>query len=207
MSKRAKTPARHEKQPFSFYWEEKQKAKNLQFKGAESKQAGNGKILGLITGGEAWFLAKFFAIFSLLEAAVNWAGFSGLQEFIASSTGAALGLRTLGNLVFLDGAGIFEINPSCTGLVSSSILFAIVFSLRRPQLWKKAAIFLCGSALLLALNYFRVLAVLWAGREFGAAAADAVHVASWFSTTLFVLALWYYFTKKITGAKDFSGFM
>ncbi len=164
------------------------------------------KILGLVTRGEALFLAKFFAAFFALEAAVNYFGFPLLQEFIASTQAGMLGLTSAGSLVFAK-EGIFDINPSCTGLVSSSILFAIIFSLRKPEMQKKIVIFLSGAALLLILNYFRVLAVLWTAREFGPGAAEIVHIASWFSTTAFVLALWYFFTKKITGAKDFSGFM
>ncbi len=164
------------------------------------------KILGLLTRGEALFLLKFFMIFSVFEAAVNYFGFAPLQEFIASSQAQLLGLESSGDLVFVKG-GIFQISPSCTGLVSMSILFAIVFSLCRPELPKKIFIFLIGAILLLFLNYPRVLAVLWTGREFGPGAAQVVHMLSWFSTTVFVLALWYYFTKKITGAKDFSDFM
>lgn len=167
---------------------------------------GDGKILGLLIRGEMWFLAKFFAIFFTLEAAINYFGFSALQNFIASSGAAALGLKSSESLVFVK-SGVFDINPSCTGLVSSSILFAIVFSLRKPSTREKATIIIAGAALLLALNYFRVIAVLWTGKEFGVEAAEAVHIASWFSTTVFVLALWYFFTKKITGAKNFSDFM
>jgi len=165
------------------------------------------KPMGLLTKAELFFLAKFFIIFSALEAGINYFGFEGLQGFIAASQAALLGLRSAGNLVYLQGGGIFEVSPSCTGMVSGGILFAIVFSLKKPQIWKKAIIFLAGAILLLILNYFRVIAVLWTGKAYGAGAADIVHVASWFSTTLFVLALWYYFTKKITGAKDFSDFM
>lgn len=181
--------------------------KEMPATGPTGNGGGKNKIFGLLTKPELFFLAKFFIIFSALEAGINYFGFKWLQGFIAASQAALLGLRSAGDLVFLHGGEIFEVSPSCTGLVSGGILFAIVFSLKKPQLWKKAAIFAAGALLLLVLNYFRVIAVLWTGKTYGAGAADIVHVASWFSTTIFVLALWYYFTKKITGAKDFSDFM
>ena len=87
------------------------------------------KIAGLLTKAELFFLAKFFLIFSALEAGINYFGFEGLQSFIASSEAALLGLKSAGNLVFLQGGEIFEVSPSCTGMVSGGILFAIVFSL------------------------------------------------------------------------------
>ncbi|VVC00408.1 Transmembrane exosortase (Exosortase_EpsH) [uncultured archaeon] len=160
----------------------------------------------LLSGNEVVFIAKFFSIFLILEAAINYFGFLALQEFLAKSTAAALGLASSGSIVFI-GGGSFEISPSCTGLVSSSVLAAVVFSLRKPDFGKKILIFLFGAVLLLILNYFRVLAVLWAGKEFGIEAGGIVHVVSWFTTTIFVLALWYFFTKKITGAEEFSDFM
>lgn len=156
--------------------------------------------------GEAIFLAKFFAIFFSLEAIINYFGFKPLEIFIASSQAGLLGMQGFQNYVLAKG-GTFEINPSCTGLVSSSILAATVFALKKPDLKKKAMIFIAGTVLLLVLNYFRVLAVLWTGREYGIANAEIVHIASWFSTTVLVLALWYYFTKRITSAKNFSDFM
>lgn len=155
---------------------------------------------------ELLFLAKFFSIFITLEALINYFGFPALEEFIASTQAALLGLQSSGNLVFVT-QGTFVITPSCTGLVSSSVLAAIVYSLKKPNLKKKTLIFLVGASLLVFLNYFRVLLVLWTGKEFGMNKAEITHVASWFSTTLFVLGLWYYFTKKITGAKNFADFI
>ena len=174
-------------------------------KGAEGRlRKENGGFI--LKEGEIVFLAKFFAIFLALEAIVNILDFSALQEFIAKSLAAVLDLRSSHSTVFVQG-GSFEINASCTGLVSSSVLAAVVFSLKKPDIRSKAIIFISGSLLLLLLNYLRVLVVLWAGKEFGTAAAEALHIASWFTTTAFVLGLWYYFTKKVTGSKSFADFM
>ena len=132
--------------------------------------------------------------------------FQFLQEFIASTQAGILGLESLGNLVLVNGNS-FQIVSSCTGLVSGSVLAAIIFSLRKPRLKLKAIIFAAGFGGLLVLNYFRVLMVLWSAREFGVDIAGAVHVVSWFATVAFVLFLWYHITKQVTGARDFSGFL
>ena len=155
---------------------------------------------------ELLFLLKFFMIFAAAEALLIYADFSTLESFIAGSAAQWLGLAHSANLIFLQD-GTFEINSHCTGLVSASVLAAIVFSLRRPDLPKKAGIFLAGFSLLLVLNYFRVFLVVWTGKTYGIGAGEIVHVASWFTSAAFVLALWYYITKKITGADDFSGFL
>lgn len=155
---------------------------------------------------ETFFLAKFFAIFVVLESALYAIGFETLQAAIAKSQAAIFGLHSVGNNIFVN-AGIFEINPSCTGLVSGIILAAIVFSLKKPEFGKKLTVFTAGALILFTLNYFRVLVVIWTGVNFGMQAAEAVHVVSWFSTTVFVLGIWYYFTKFITGERNFQGFM
>lgn len=155
---------------------------------------------------ELWYLLKFFLIFAAAEAMLFYLDFSALEGFIAQSAATWLALPSSGNLIFLkDGA--LEINSQCTGLVSSSVLGAIVFSLRKPGLKQKTAIFLAGFFLLLVLNYFRVFLVVWAGKAYGIGTGEIVHVASWFTTALLVIGLWYYFTKRITGTRDFSGFL
>ncbi len=155
---------------------------------------------------ELAFLLKFFVIFAAVEALLLYADFSLLENYIAASAANWLGLPHSANLIFLPD-GTFEINSQCTGLVSAGVLAAIVFSLRKPDLGKKAAIFLAGFALLLVLNYFRVYLVVWAGKAYGIGAGEMVHVASWFTTAAFVLALWYYFTKRVAKTKDFAGFL
>jgi exosortase/archaeosortase family protein len=155
---------------------------------------------------EAFFLLKFFAIFVFLELLLYIIGFESLQIMIAKSQAKVLNLVSEGNNIFSD-SGIFEINPSCTGLVSGIILAAIVFSLKKPDLPKKLVVLVSGALVLFVINYFRVLVVIWSGIEFGMQVAEAVHVVSWFSTTFFVFGIWYYFTKFISGVKNFDDFI
>ncbi len=154
----------------------------------------------------AVFFAKFFAIFLFLEFLVVNFPVVPLQEFIARTLASFLGLGYSGSLVFVS-EGAFEITASCTGLVSASVLAAIIFSLKKPELKEKAVVFAAGFVALLVVNYFRVLLVLWSGKEFGIAVAEIVHVLSWFVTSGAVIAAWYFFTKKTAGIKDFSGFL
>ena len=152
------------------------------------------------------FLVKFFAIFLSLEFFVFGTNLTFLQEFIARTQAELLGLRNVKNLIFVSD-GIFEIVPECTGIVSTSILASIIFSLKKPEMKKKLFIFGLGFVLLFIWNYLRVLSVIWTGVEFGIENAEILHVISWFTTSGLVLVLWYYFTKKITKAKNFSGFL
>ncbi|HLC92814.1 MAG TPA: archaeosortase/exosortase family protein [archaeon] len=155
---------------------------------------------------EISFLVKFFAVFGIAELLIFLLDFSVLQNRIASEVAGFFGLEYFGNTIFVQG-GAFEIVSSCTGIVSISILASIIFSLKKPPLRQKAGIFIAGAALLLALNYLRVFLVIFAGKEYGIFAGEVVHIVSWFTTAAFVIGLWYYFTKKITGVKDFSGFL
>ncbi|MCR4368771.1 MAG: exosortase/archaeosortase family protein [archaeon] len=152
------------------------------------------------------FLAKFFAIFALAELLLFTLDLSIIQNFIASSIALQLGLDFAGNYIFAKG-GVFVIVPSCTGLVGTSVLGAIIFSLKKPEVRQKIAIFFAGAILLIILNYFRVLFVVWLGAEFGMGLAEIAHVVSWFVASSFVIVLWYFFTKKAAGIKDFSGFL
>ena len=154
---------------------------------------------------EKYFLIKFFSIFGVLEVIIHAAPIGFLQEFIASTQAEFFGLVNNGTQIFVTG-GLFEIVPSCTGLVSASVLAAIIFSLKKPEIKEKITIFAAGLISLLVLNYFRVLLVVWSGKEFGLGLAELIHIISWFSTAALIIALWYYFTKKTTGEKSFSGF-
>ena len=107
---------------------------------------------------ELFFFAKFFLIFFVLEAAINYFGFPALEKFIASTQASFLGLPSSENLVFVT-EGTFVINPSCTGLVSASVLAAIIYALKKPGLKEKTLIFLAGASLLIFINYFRVFRI------------------------------------------------
>tara|TARA_Y100000310_G_scaffold343831_2_gene453360 strand:- start:16331 stop:16816 length:486 start_codon:yes stop_codon:yes gene_type:complete len=152
------------------------------------------------------FLVKFFAIFLFLEFFVFGTNLTFLQEFIAKTQADFLGLRYVNNLIFVSD-GIFEIVPECTGIVSASILASIIFSMKKPEMKKKFFIFGLGFVLLFIVNYLRVLSIIWVGMEFGIENAELLHITSWFVSSGLVLGLWYYFTKRITGEKNLSGFL
>ncbi len=154
----------------------------------------------------ALFLAKFFAIFAVGEYLLQVADISFFQEGITAFQAKLLGAGFEKISIYLNGS-TFLITPSCTGLVSTIILGAIIFSLKKPEFKQKTAIFLAGTALLMIANQFRLYFVLLSGKIFGVQAAELVHVASWFATTIAIIFAWYYFTKKKTGAKDFTGFL
>lgn len=151
----------------------------------------------------ALFLAKFFVIFSVLYAVLWAAEIQPLNEWIAGIESWALSIERDGSALKA-GDSNFVITNYCTGLVSASILAAIVFSLRKPALKQKIAVFLAGAAALFFINLGRVYFVLMAGIAFGGSTAETLHTISWFIMSGFIIALWYYLTKKIAKIRDFS---
>ena len=151
----------------------------------------------------AIFLAKFFAIYSIGQALLLAAPLGRLEESIAAWEAAALGIPAAGKILFV-GGGSLEIGANCTGLMSGLILAAIVFSLRKPNLKKKAEITAIGAAGLFLLNLLRVYIVLLAGVLWGAPAGETAHVVSWFAVAGMVLLFWHFLTKRIGGAGNFG---
>ena len=152
------------------------------------------------------FLAKFFALFFALQFLALIADLSILQNAISSGISSMAGLEYSGKFIFVkDGA--FEITPSCTGLVSAAILAAIIFSLRKPEMKNKFLLLFAGAIVLFIVNYFRVLFVVIAGKEFGVATAELLHIISWFVMSAGIILVWYWFTKKLAKIESFDGFL
>jgi len=149
------------------------------------------------------FLVKFFAVFALLQTAVSALPLQPLNEWIAGVEANLTGLESHGNEIPHNSTN-FVITNSCTGLVSGSILAAIVFALKKPKLKKKTELFAIGAISLFAVNLFRVYVVIQIGVTFGATTGDWAHTFSWFAMSAFIIALWFYLTKKRAGIKDFS---
>ncbi len=149
------------------------------------------------------FLVKFGVIFAVLHYLVWSIPTSFLQNWIALIQSNAFGLQLNENLLLLGKQKIL-INPSCTGLISISILAAIIFSLTKPELKKKLQIFLFASAIMFILNLLRIYFVLWAGINFGTEYIGVLHEISWMTTAILIIGLWYYFTKKITQVTEFN---
>ena len=151
----------------------------------------------------AFFLVKFFVIYSVLQTAILLAPLDPLKGGIASLEAGALGLESEGNKIYFKG-GIAEIVANCTGLMSISVLAAIVFSLKKPAFKKKTGLFAVGAALLFPLNLLRVYFVLLAAIAFELETFETIHTATWFAMSAAILLLWYYLTKKVTKAKEFG---
>ena len=149
------------------------------------------------------FLIKFFVIFAVLQAIIWIAPLGALNEWIAGFEAGLLGLKHEGSELFSFDAK-YIISNSCTGLVSGSILAAIVFSLKKPEFKKKIAIFGIGAALLLVINLGRVYLVILSGIKYGFDAADILHTISWFVMSGLIIGVWFLLTKKWAKIKDFS---
>ncbi|MBS3058708.1 MAG: exosortase/archaeosortase family protein [Candidatus Diapherotrites archaeon] len=148
------------------------------------------------------FSAKFFIIFAVLYSLLFITDLSAVENWLASSEAQALGLQSSGNQVAIGGS-VFLISESCIGLFSGMVLLAIAFACKKPSLGKKALIAGTGIALLFVINWFRVFAVLWFGKNSGFQAAEIAHAISWFAMTAFILGIWYLLTKRVAG-KNFQ---
>lgn len=152
------------------------------------------------------FFIKFMVIFFFLHALIYFIDISWLQNSIAALTAQALNLRFEGSRIFIQ-EQVFEISKSCTGLISSFILSAIIFSLKKPEFKVKVITYAIGTIALLLINLFRVFVVLVAGIYYGVFMAEALHVLSWFVMSGLIIALWYYFNQRIFAIKSFEGFL
>jgi exosortase/archaeosortase family protein len=150
----------------------------------------------------AVFLAKFFLLFAFFAYAIEKTDLSGLNVYIAGITATIAALPFSGNEIFIPNGEKFIITNLCTGLLSGSILFSIIFSLREPAMKKKIITFLAGLAVLLLANIPRISIVLLAAKN--GFDAELVHTISWFLMSGLVVLLWYYGTKKIAGIKNFN---
>ena len=150
-----------------------------------------------------FFVIKFFVIFFVLYALLFVAPLDFIEEWISGFEAGILGLKAEGKEIFI-GENVFVISESCTGFVSGIILFAVIFSLRKPEIWKKAVIFILGFIILFVLNLLRVYAVLYFALEFGLESAELLHATSWSVLALVILLIWYFLTKKICRIEKFN---
>ncbi len=149
------------------------------------------------------FLVKFFVIYAVLQTIILIAPIEPLQNSIASLQASWLGLEVTGNTIDF-GAHQFEIVPNCTGLVGISVLAAIIFSLRKPKMKKKLSLMGIGAVILFPLNLLRVYLVILTAVSFNPAAAEILHITTWFVTSAAILIIWYYLTKKVAKVKEFG---
>ncbi len=126
-----------------------------------------------------------------------------ITDSIASLEASFLGLKNVESTILFDSVS-FVINNSCTGFVSASILAAIVFSLKKPNLKKKLYIFVACALALFVINLVRVYLVILFGIRFGVTLAEFAHIISWFLMSAAIIVCWYVATKKIIGVKEFG---
>ncbi len=154
------------------------------------------------------FLIKFFVIYAVLQFLILALPLEFVENGIAGIEAAAIGARAEGNIIELEGneavGHSFQIVPNCTGLVGISVLAAIIFALRKPELKKKLALLCIGALILFPLNLLRVYFVLWVSIEFNPGIGETLHMTTWFIAAGAILVIWYYLTKRIAKVKNFA---
>jgi len=147
------------------------------------------------------FALKFFIIYFVLSTLVGLIDLSFLTNRISAISAQYLGLSYSNSSIFVN-QGEFIVGNSCTGLVSASILIAIIFALKKPIDKKKILLALLGAIILLIVNIPRVMLVLFAAKE--GFDADLVHMSTWFLMSIIILLVWYFGLKRMTKVKDLS---
>ena len=148
-----------------------------------------------------FFVLKFFLIFGLANLLIELINLNTLTNAIAKVTGGLLGLVVEKSIIFV-GENSFLITNSCTGLVSVSILGAIIFALRKPRIEVKMTLFVWGTIALLVINIPRIMLVLFAASK--GFNSELVHEITWFLMSAALLFIWFFGTKRITKVKEFS---
>jgi len=176
------------------------KQKNKEYSKKASSRAGGKRSISqkrLVV-----FLISFFLIYFILGEIINLLDLSFLTNALASFSASVVGGVALGNLVILGEGSKFVVSNMCTGLVSASILAAVVFSLRKPNMKKKVALFVLGTILLMLINIPRIILVLLAAKA--GFDAEMVHMATWFLMSAAILLIWYVGTKAWAKVEDFG---
>jgi len=140
------------------------------------------------------FLIKFFVIFFVLSTLIGLVDLSFFTNYLTILVAKLANANFVGNVIFV-GKASFIVSNYCTGLMSASILAAIIFALRKPELKKKILLFAFGLCLLLVVNVPRLLLVVLAAQS--GFDAELVHTITWFLMSALILIIWYYGTKRI----------
>ena len=148
-----------------------------------------------------FFLLRFFFIFAALNILIDLAPLGVLNNSIATLSSSLIGLTSKENAIIV-GEKVFLVTNSCTGLISVSILAAIIFSLKRPVLRKKIFLFIGGAILILLLNIPRISLILFSAKM--GFDAELAHTLTWFFMSAIVLIIWYFGTKKIEEINEFN---
>ena len=157
------------------------------------------------------FLLRFFFAFAasyVALIALSQGFLSNAFAFLEFNALKALNVQGIGlveNYIVFEEA-VFNLNESCIGIVSASMILGLVFTsvgVSNRNRWK---VLVCGVALMALVNFFRVLAVLYSVQFYGAEFAEALHVSSWFVMALATVLVWYYlvrlFEKKVKRLSD-----
>ncbi len=146
-----------------------------------------------------FFSIKFFLIFFALSFIIDFLDLSIISNFLTIIVASALNLPFLGNQIFLN-EKVFVISSACLGFSTISILFALIFSLRKPELIRKIWLFIFGAGFIFLINIPRLVVVVFS--EIIGFDSDLVHTLTWFLMSLvvlviFLLATKYYYKKEL----------
>jgi exosortase/archaeosortase family protein len=147
-----------------------------------------------------YFSIKFFLIFFTLTFVIELLDLSMVSNFLTIIVASVLNLPFKLNQIFFEG-NTFIISNACLGFSSASILFALIFSLKKPIFTKKLILFVLGFLIIFLINIPRLILVVYSATiGFN---ADLVHTFTWFLMSVLVLLIIligakYYYKKELS---------
>jgi exosortase/archaeosortase family protein len=139
----------------------------------------------------------FFVLFFLIEI-IN---LSFYNNFLAEYTAKFFGFNYEGNKIFFENI-TFVVTNLCSGLVSIAVFAGIIFSFKKPIIKNKIILFVLFSLVLIIINFFRILFILWAsilGFD-----PELVHIVTWYLMSGIILFFWYYSMKVLLSYKKLN---
>jgi exosortase/archaeosortase family protein len=159
-----------------------------------------------------FFLSKFFIIFFVLSNLINFLDLTFFLNIITKISASYLSLQFIENQIFVSNS-VFVVTNSCTGLVSASILAAVIFALKKPKMYQKLKLFIFGTLLLLVINVPRIIFILFVAKTTTTTTIittptliipDLIHTLTWFLMSFIVIVIWYFGTKSVAKIKEFG---
>lgn len=154
------------------------------------------------------FIIRFFSIFILVELLLTLAPPLAYQEWLAATLGNILTLPVNGTLLSVEGIR-FEISAFCTGLTTWGLFLGLLYGFPFPRGGKKVLYAATGLVLIVFINFFRLLAIVYVGKTVDANAVELLHTLTWFAMSAAVMGMWYSIlcvhakTKNATRVADF----
>lgn len=147
------------------------------------------------------FVIRFLLVFFAFQVLAVFSPLHFLQNAMAQILGGMFSLPVEGSLLLLRPTA-FEITPLCTGITSIAIWLGLLWGFKLPEKKEKIALAVWGSIVILLINFFRVMLIVYWGKTYPLAAVELAHTISWFVLSGVIILGWRYFLMQRYGFEN-----